>query len=100
MAMAREKGGDRDSALADYRRAFELIRSVYPFYSPADPSLPSAPSSPFDEPEQRLLADLDGAIRRLDPDAPDVLRGGLRFVGCAIPHGRKIPHNWSHYPII
>jgi hypothetical protein len=34
---------------------------------------------PRNDPEHRLLADIDSAIHRLDADAPAALRGGLRF---------------------
>src|SRR5262249_47675408 len=34
---SRAGSGDRDGALDAYRRAFELVRSVFPFYAGVDP---------------------------------------------------------------
>src|SRR5262249_32322458 len=76
--------GDRDGALDAYRRAFELVRSVFPFYAGVDPDAqpdtkPLVWNSFGMFPEHRLLDDIDAAIHQLDPSAPGVLRGGLRF---------------------
>jgi predicted Ser/Thr protein kinase len=77
-----EAAHDPDAALDAYQRAFDLIRSVFPFYAGTDPAAPqqSKPRLPLDlDPERRLLADIDAAIHRLDPNAPEMMHGGLRF---------------------
>jgi serine/threonine-protein kinase len=71
---SRAGSGDRDGALDAYRRAFELVRSVFPFYAGIDPK-----AQPDSKPLVGLLVDIDAAIHQLDPSAPGVLRGGLRF---------------------
>jgi hypothetical protein len=79
---SREAARDWDTALEAYRTAFDLIRTVFPFYPGTDPDAPpeSKPPFPIDaDPDHRLLADIEGAIRRLDPGTPSALRGGLRF---------------------
>jgi predicted Ser/Thr protein kinase/tetratricopeptide (TPR) repeat protein len=79
---SREAAGEWDTALEAYRTAFDLIRTVNPFYPGTDPDAPleSKPPFPIDaDPDHRLLADIEAAIRRLDPGAPSALRGGLRF---------------------
>jgi predicted Ser/Thr protein kinase len=90
-AKARKEMGDQAAALDAYRRAYELIRSVLPFYpgdAPGAPSRPPKSSIPnFNDLDLRLLAECVAAIRRLDPSAPDPLMGGLRFrvEGLTIP---------------
>lgn len=81
-ARACEASGDLGTALDAYRRAFDSIRSVFPIYPGTDPAAPPGTKSrgpiPVD-PERSLLADIDAAIHRLDPNAPEAMRGGLRF---------------------
>jgi predicted Ser/Thr protein kinase len=91
-AKALEASGDRQATLEAYRRAYERIRAVFPLY-PAqndDPRFRSdvtfappftgirIPNATFD-PDMLLLPETVAAIRRLDPDWPNPLRGGLRF---------------------
>jgi hypothetical protein len=83
-ACSRARSGDRDGALDAYRRAFELVRSVFPFYAGVDPEAQPDTKplvwNSFDVfPKHPLLADIDAAIHQLDPSVPGVLRGGLRF---------------------
>ena len=42
-------------------------------------------------PENRLLAEIDAAIQRLDPTAPKLLRGGLRFHAELRVDGHEVP---------
>jgi predicted Ser/Thr protein kinase len=76
-----EEARDREAALAAYRQAYELIRSVYPMYGGVKvvtgpkPSRADAP----DAEECRLVRDLVAALRRLSPEALPEPRGGLQF---------------------
>jgi tetratricopeptide (TPR) repeat protein len=73
-----EKAGDTKAALEAYRQAFDLMRPVYPTSEGASNSIPWHPATP-PVPECALLRKVVTAWRRLDPAAPDVLRGGLRL---------------------
>jgi predicted Ser/Thr protein kinase len=78
---ALESARSPDDALAAYHRAYELIRSVFPFYPGPDPQAPQPSNAvaPLRDPEEYLLYDIVAAIRRLDGAWPNPLRGGLRF---------------------
>ncbi|MBI3862448.1 MAG: serine/threonine protein kinase [Planctomycetia bacterium] len=76
-----EKSGDKAAALDAYRLAFQLMRPACPVYAGVgqgiNMGLPRDKQDQSKEP--RLLRALSQAIRRLDPAAPDTLRGGIRF---------------------
>jgi hypothetical protein len=75
------ESNDTAAALNAYHEAYELARSVFPFYPGHDPDLPPPQPEPpqFRDPELYLLSDVVAAIHKLDPSWPDPLRGGLRF---------------------
>jgi predicted Ser/Thr protein kinase/tetratricopeptide (TPR) repeat protein len=78
-----EAAGAKQAALASYRRAYELIRSVHPTYATNDKGAAVAPIESPDpndaEVEDHLIAIVFAAVRRLDPSTSDTLKGGLRF---------------------
>lgn len=81
-ALSLEQNGRRDEALAAYRRAFELLRRYQPVYFGLVGGIESfRPRSLREESNQwpRVLRHLGETIRRLDPEAPALLRGGLRM---------------------
>lgn len=90
-----EAAGDFESALATDRAAYELARSVFPFFHEVPESGVDDPWATYDrlrgDPSGHLglLPRLVAAIRRLDPLAPDPLTGSvtLRFEGVEIPDG-------------
>lgn len=81
--LAREKSGERDGALDDFRRAWGDIRPIYPLYHFEDPTDNYEPRS------AKLVSDIADAVRRLAPSEPDPLSGGVRFrlEGVSIPEG-------------
>ncbi len=81
----REEQGEKTSALALYREAFEQVHRVLPFYGIDADEVQS-------DPDRGLLDAIAAAIRQLDPGAAPALSGGLRFhiEGTAIPPDWKI----------
>lgn len=73
-----EAAHERDAALASFRQAYELIRSVYPMYGGVKAAMGGRAALP-DAEECRLVRDLVAAIRNLDPAAVAEPRGGLQF---------------------
>lgn len=80
-----EEQGDKAAALALDREAFELIRSVLPFYKCGEEALH------FYQ-DLRVLDLVADAIARLDPARPLSLKGGLQFhtEGLPLPPGMEI----------
>jgi len=76
-----EKSGDTAEALAAYRLAYSLMRTACPAYAGVGQGINMnlARDRQDQSKEPRLLRALGQAIRRLDPAAPDTLRGGIRF---------------------
>lgn len=87
--MVLEKRGDRAAALAAYRKAYELFRPHFPVYAGLVNGITMArPRSHFQEPiECSYLRHVVLALRRLDPEFQNPLRGGVRFriVGIDLP---------------
>src|SRR5262249_11385531 len=89
-----EKVGDGPAALAAYRKAYDWMRRASPTYAGLstgiDMNLP--PDKQHESKEPRLLREVMRAVQRLDPSAPDTLRGGIRFrvVGPQIPKNEVI----------
>jgi hypothetical protein len=87
-----EQSGDTQEALVAFRQAFELTRSVFPTYAGISTSTRSSRDrgvEHIESDECGLLRDAFDAVRRLDPDTPDALTGGLRFriEGVQLPPG-------------
>ncbi len=84
--LAREKAGERDAALDDVRRAWAAVRPIYPIYHFEDAAEHYEPQS------ATLVHDMAAAVRRLDPEVPDPVRGGIRFrlKGVPIPEGVEL----------
>jgi|GEM_PF-6653711 len=76
-----EKSGNKPEALAAYRLAYALMRPACPVYAGVGNGINMglARDKQDNAKEPRLLQALGQAIRRLDPAAPDTLRGGIRF---------------------
>jgi|GEM_PF-1293308 len=84
-----EKSGDKAQALTAYKQAYDLLRRACPIYSRLGHSVVTGLSR-NDQPEAnetRLLREVFSAVKRLDPNARDTMRGGIRFriVGEQIP---------------
>jgi tetratricopeptide (TPR) repeat protein len=79
--IALEKAGDRAGALAAYRKAYDLFRPRFPVYSGLTRGLEmSHPRSHRSEPvECSYLRHVVLALRRLDAEFKNPVRGGLRF---------------------
>lgn len=90
-----EQAGDRGRALTAYRKAYPLLTATFPIYAGAANSITSSWIDPNerrnlpDQPECRLIRDAHAALKRLDPTAPDDLRGGIQFQIEGVP----IPSN-------
>ena len=87
-----EQSGDRDEALSAFRQAFDLMRSVFPFYEGISRSYKNSSVrgvEPIESVECVLLRGVFEAVRRLDPDTTDALTGGitLRIAGVELPPG-------------
>jgi serine/threonine protein kinase len=89
-----EANGDKPGALAAYRQAYDLMRSASPTYSGLSRGIDMNYSreKQHESQEPRLLREVVRAVQRLDPIAPDPLRGGIRFrvVGPQIPKNEVI----------
>lgn len=88
--LALEQSGDTDGARPAFHQAFDLMRTVFPTYAGVSRSTRSSKDrgvEPIESAECRLLRDVFAAERRVDPDAPDALRGGirLRIAGVQLP---------------
>jgi len=79
--LALEHAGDAPSALAAYRQAYEILVGSYPVYAGTNSGIESLRprSLHWEAHEPRLLRIIAQHIRRLDPDGPALLRGGIRF---------------------
>lgn len=79
--LIRERSGDRTGALAAYRQAFKILQSVYPVYAGTNSGIESIRprSLQWESNEPRLLRHIARKIHHLDPNSPELLRGGLRF---------------------
>lgn len=73
-----EKQGEKATALSAYREAFELIRSVLPFYN-------CATADGDVDPDMNCLELVVSSINRLDALSPVLLKGGLQFHAEGIP---------------
>ena len=84
-----ENAGDKTAALAAYRQAYDLMRQAFPTYAGRVPNWNHGRESgpDVDMEECQLLREVHESIHRLDPSAPDMLRGGIRFkiVGVKLP---------------
>ncbi|HVC93239.1 MAG TPA: serine/threonine-protein kinase [Pirellulales bacterium] len=78
---ALEKSGDKVAALEAYRQAYDLMGRACPTYTGLSRGIDMNVSreKQHESKEPRLLRDVVRAIQRLDPAAPDMLRGGIRF---------------------
>jgi tetratricopeptide (TPR) repeat protein/predicted Ser/Thr protein kinase len=89
-----ERAGEARAAVEAYRRAYELIRRLHPVYAGVVFGLEmSHPRSLRLEPQgSRMLRHVAQKIRRLDPAAPNPLRGGirLRITGLDLPPEQAI----------
>jgi hypothetical protein len=76
-----EQAGGKPAALAAYRQAYDLMRRACPTYSGLSFGINMGlPRDKQQEPKElRLVREVARAVRRLDPAAPDPLRGGIRF---------------------
>jgi predicted Ser/Thr protein kinase len=77
-----EQSGDRDAARQAFGDAFQLMRSAFPTYEGISTKTRSSRRHGvelIESDECGLLRDVFAAARRLDPNAADVLQGGLRF---------------------
>jgi hypothetical protein len=76
-----EQTGRPDKAVAAFRQAYDLISAqTFVYFGLVSAQETIRPRSLGSEPEmQRMLRHMAGTIQRLDPSAPDVMRGGLRF---------------------
>jgi serine/threonine protein kinase len=86
-----ERTGDLPAALKAYRQAYDLMRVAFPTYAGRTSNIQQGREVGRDREmkECRMLREVQQSIRRLDPAAPDTLRGGLRFriVGVDVPSG-------------
>ncbi len=75
----REAAGNTSLALADYQRALELMRPVFPFVSGVASSMQATIRSGRDAeaPECHLMRELLDAIHRLDPMFVEPTAGGI-----------------------
>lgn len=76
-----ERAGDRTGALTAYRRAFEILQAGFPVYAGTNGGIESMRphSLQWETHEPRLLRHIARTIRRLDPESPELLRGGIRL---------------------
>jgi predicted Ser/Thr protein kinase len=87
-----EQSGDTRAALVAFRQAFDLMRSVFPTYAGISMGTRSSQDRGVEHIESAecgLLRDAFEAVRRLDPETPDALTGGIRFriEGVQLPPG-------------
>lgn len=86
-----DAAGKTMEAKAAATEAFERMRKAYPIYCGTAKSVVIAGDAKSrigkEAPEAELLREADALARKLDPDGPKRLRGGLRFeiVGVAMP---------------
>jgi predicted Ser/Thr protein kinase len=80
-AQTLESTGDAAGARTAFRQAYDTIRKVYPLYAGPRYNLDlDVPAARADDPaECRLVRTVLDGLRRLDPEAADPARGGLRF---------------------
>src|SRR5262249_1111609 len=73
-----ERGGNVDAALKAYRQAYDLMRRAFPTYAGklSNYTQHRKVDSNSEMKECRMLRLVQQSIRRLDPAAPDTLRGG------------------------
>lgn len=89
LARRQEAAGNSSSALALYKRAYDLMRSVYPMYSGVKLST-NGRNSPNDTPdvgECLLIRELAADLRRLDPASLPNPKSTIEFevLGASIP---------------
>jgi predicted Ser/Thr protein kinase len=92
---ALEGANQNPAALTSYRDAYELMRSVYPYYAGVAAGISASVTDRSIRnraPVCELLQEVFQAVQRLDPAVPDALRGGLRIKleGVAIPAGLSL----------
>jgi hypothetical protein len=76
-----EATGENAVAVAAYRQAYELMRCDSPTYSGLSYGIDMGLTrdKQHEAREPRMLREVVRSIQRLDPNAPDPLRGGIRF---------------------